>query len=200
MPSCWLWYVYCLSVVGSFVEPRCRAMCLLCVIGHICVVHFVLSRDAFLGEADVTGGVGITQTGLYQTGSHQKGHFIPPKPKWLNSLCFFLGEPSQHTATTDTYFWGRSSPRFANLALGSNPVWYDPVYTRSPSQDSRLEDFRHGLGCSDMFFSLVAAKIFQGLGPKRRESSFGDRVYTLPRGGGSQVWRAGGFEDSLSRW
>ena len=44
-------------------------------------------------------------------------------------------------------------------------------------QDSRLEDFPQGLGCSDMFFSLVAAKIFQGLGPKRRESSKGDRVY-----------------------
>ena len=50
-------------------------------------------------------------------------------------------------------------------------------YTRSPQQDSRLEDFRQGLGCSDMSFSLVAAKIFQGLGPKRRESSNGDRVY-----------------------
>ena len=30
-----------------------------------------------------------------------------------------------------------------------------------------------------MSFSLVAAKIFQGLGPKRWESSNGDRVYVL---------------------
>ena len=28
-----------------------------------------------------------------------------------------------------------------------------------------------------LFCSLVAAKIFQGLGPKRRESCNGDRVY-----------------------
>ena len=28
------------------------------------------------------------------------------------------------------------------------------------------------------FFSLVAAKIFQGLGPKRQESCNGDRVYS----------------------
>ena len=30
---------------------------------------------------------------------------------------------------------------------------------------------------AQMSFSLVAAKIFQGLGPKRRESCNGDRVY-----------------------
>ena len=40
-----------------------------------------------------------------------------------------------------------------------------------------LRRFSPGLGCSDMSFSLVAAKIFQGLGPKRRESPNGDRVY-----------------------
>ena len=40
-----------------------------------------------------------------------------------------------------------------------------------------LSLFRQGLGCSDMSLSLVAAKTFQGLGPKRRESSNGDRVY-----------------------
>ena len=53
------------------------------------------------------------------------------------------------------------------------------TYTRSPQQDSRSQDFRQGLGCSDMSFSLVAAKIFQGLGPKRRESSNGDLLQDL---------------------
>ena len=37
--------------------------------------------------------------------------------------------------------------------------------------------FARGWVAQICFFSLVAAKIFQGLGPKRPESSNGDRVY-----------------------
>ena len=42
-----------------------------------------------------------------------------------------------------------------------------------------LRRFSPGAGLLRYVFSLVAAKIFQGLGPKRRESSNGDRVYFI---------------------
>ena len=41
---------------------------------------------------------------------------------------------------------------------------------------SAYKIFARGWVAQICFFSLAAAKIFQGLGPKRRESSNGDRV------------------------
>ena len=73
-------------------------------------------------------GPGAPPRGL---GEHKPGRIKPGRIKRAAlslqnrnyyTFCFLLGETSQHTATTDTYFWGRSSPRFVNLALGNNPV------------------------------------------------------------------------------
>ena len=46
------------------------------------------------------------------------------------------------------------------------------VYTQS------LKIFARGWIAQEPIFYTVNAKIFQGLGPKRRESCDGDRVYT----------------------
>ena len=52
-------------------------------------------------------------------------------------------------------------------------------YSIHPVSITRSQDFRQGLGCSGIhFFYTINAKTFQGLGPKRRESCNGDRVYS----------------------
>ena len=65
----------------------------------------------------------------------------------------------------------RAPPRHPD-DLGNKLEIVHPVsITRFP-----LRRFSPGAGLLRCLFSLVAAKIFQGLGPTRRESCNGDRV------------------------
>ena len=62
-------------------------------------------------------------------------------------------------------------------AIRGNSISVDStpgLHNKIPAQ----KIFARGWVAQRSLFSLVAAKIFQGLGPKRRESCKGDRVYS----------------------
>ena len=61
------------------------------------------------------------------------------------------------------------------LPIGGQISPHPVSITRFP-----LTRFSPGAGLLRYVFSLVAVKTFQGLGPKRRESCNGDRVYRYP--------------------
>ena len=102
--------------------------------------------------------------------------YNPAKPSVNTYVYTHISRPVYTRARRSCATTRSSSPRCQSRRpglCGSDPV----SITRFP-----LRRFSPGAGLlRNRFFSYVAAKTFQGLGPKRRESCNGDRVHAMWR-------------------
>ena len=73
-----------------------------------------------------TSSLGTAQTGLYQTGLYRQGRLVHLRPQW-RLICEFVSAFIAARALYPKHIWGWFCHQVANLALGSNPAWYDSV-------------------------------------------------------------------------